>query len=222
MLIRRTALVVALLSPTGCMPEAALDTEAQQASYAMGYNMGRSLAEVTDHVDMVALMQGMSDALGGLDAALAEDDMKHALEAFDENVQSAREESAAGALSEGQAFLAENAAREGVVTTASGLQYIVLREGDGPSPRPGQSVTLHYRGTLPDGTEFDSSYGGEPATFGVDRVIAGFGEALTLMKVGGHLRAFVPADLGYGAGGALPNIGPNQVLVFDIELLSIE
>ncbi len=108
------------------------------------------------------------------------------------------------------------------MTTASGLQYIVLREGDGASPMPGQSVTLHYRGTLPDGTEFDSSYGGDPATFGVDQVIAGFGEAVTLMKVGGHIRAFLPADLAYGAEGAGTNIGPNQVLIFEIELIAIE
>ena len=204
MSIHRTAFVLPLIVLAGCLPEATLDTEVQQASYAIGYDMGRSLAEVSDHVDMVALVKGMSDAMGGADPALEEQDIEHAMEAFNEIVQAARGEAAAGALSAGQAFLAENAAADGVMVTESGLQYIVLREGDGASPMPGQFVTLHYRGTLPDGTEFDSSYDGEPVTFGVDQVIAGFGEAVTLMQVGGHLRAFLPAALGYGAGGSPP------------------
>lgn len=222
MSMRPAALALALVVPAGCLPEASLDTEVQQASYAIGYDMGRSLAEIADHVDMVAMMQGMSDALGGVQSPLEEHDIEHAMEAFNEVVQTARAEAAAVALSAGQAFLAENAAREGVLTTASGLQYEVLREGDGAAPMPGQLVTLHYRGTLPDGTEFDTSYGGEPATFGVGQVIPGFGEALALTRVGGHIRAFIPADLGYGAGGMPPDIGPNQVLIFEIELLAIE
>ena len=220
--IRPAAIALALVAPVGCLPEASLDTDVQQASYSIGYDMGRSLAEIADHVDMVAMMQGMSDALGGVDPALEEHEIEHAMEAFNEVVQTARAEAAAAALSAGRAFLAENAAREGVMTTASGLQYEMLREGDGASPMPGQFVTLHYRGTLPDGTEFDTSYGGEPATFGIGQVIAGFGEALRLTRVGGHIRAFIPADLGYGASGMPPDIGPNQVLIFEIELLGIE
>ena len=223
MSIRRcTASVLPLVALAGCLPEASLDTEVQQASYAIGYDMGRSLAEIADHVDMVAMMQGMSDALGGADSPLDEHEVEHAMEAFNEVVQAARAEEADAALSAGQAFLTENATREGVVTTASGLQYEVLREGDGATPMPGQVVTLHYRGTLPDGTEFDTSYDGAPATFGVGQVIPGFGEALRLTRVGGHIRAFIPADLGYGAGGMPPDIGPNQVLIFEIELLEIE
>lgn len=219
---RPAALALALLAPAGCLPEASLDTEVQQASYSIGYDMGRSLAEIADHVDMMAMMQGMTDALGGVDPALEGDEIEHAMEAFNEVVQTARAEAAAAALNAGRAFLAENAAREGVMTTASGLQHEVLREGDGASPMPGQLVTLHYRGTLPDGTEFDSSYGGEPVTFGLGQVIPGFGEALRLTRVGGHIRAFIPADLGYGPNGAPPDIGPNQVLIYEIELLGIE
>ena len=222
MSLRSAAVLLVLVAPAGCLPEASLDTEVQQASYAIGYDMGRSLAAITDHVDMVAMMQGMTDALGGVESPLDEHDVEHAMEAFNEVVQAARAEAAAAALSAGRAFLEENAAGEGVVTTASGLQYVVLREGDGASPMPGRLVTVHYRGTLPDGTEFDSSYGGEPVTFRLNQVIPGFGEALALTRVGGHIRAFIPADLGYGAEGAPPDIGPNQVLIYEIELLGIE
>lgn len=222
MTIRRAVLAFPLLALASCLPEASLDTDIQKASYAIGYDMGRSLAEVAEHVDMLALTQGMTDALGGIDAALTEQEIEEAMNAFGAIVQTALEAEAVRELEAGRAFLDENAANEGVMTTESGLQYIVLREGDGASPMPGQEVTLHYRGTLQDGTEFDTSYGGEPAIFGVDQVIAGFGEAVRLLKVGGHVRAFIPADLGYGAAGAPPNIGPNQVLIFEIELLGIE
>lgn len=109
-----------------------------------------------------------------------------------------------------------------MVATESGLRYQVLREGAGASPVSGQYVTVHYRGTLPDGGQFDSSYDrGEPTEFAVDGLIPGFSEALKLMKVGGRLRAYVPSELGYGEEGAIPSIGPNQDLVFEIELLGV-
>ena len=222
MTIRRAATAMPLLALAGCLPEASLDTDIQKASYAIGYDMGSSLAEIAEHVDMRALTQGMTDALGGMDAALTEHEIQDAMDAFGAIVHTATEDEAARELEAGRAFLDENSGREGVVTTESGLQYIVLREGDGAFPLPGQDVRLHYRGTLPDGTEFDTSYDGQPATFGVDGVIAGFGEAIQLMKVGGHLRAFIPSGLAYGASGMPPTIGPNQVLIFEIELLGIE
>lgn len=109
----------------------------------------------------------------------------------------------------------------GMITTESGLRYQVLREGEGASPLAGQQVVVHYRGTLPDGVEFDSSYGGEPAEFAVDDLIAGFSEALRLMRPGGHVRAYVPSRLGYGEQGAGGLIGPNQDLVFEIELIEV-
>lgn len=113
-------------------------------------------------------------------------------------------------------------ADSGMITTDSGLRYEMLREGDGPSPVRGQRVTVHYRGTFPDGGEFDSSYSrGEPAEFSVEGVIPGFSEALRLMKVGGHIRAYVPSELGYGEEGAGAAIGPNQDLIFEIELLGV-
>jgi len=110
-----------------------------------------------------------------------------------------------------------------VIVTESGLQYEVLHEGDGPSPVSGQSVTIHYSGTLPDGSEFDSSHSrGAPATLDVDAFVSGFSEALKLMRVGGRMRAVIPSDLAYGPDGRPPLIAPNQVLVFEIELLAVE
>ena len=169
---------------------------------------------------MPALMKGFTDALAEAEPAVSQEDIEAAMTEFSEMVQA---EAAGTALAEGEEFLAANAAREGVTVTESGLQYEVLREGDGDTPQPGQRVTVHYRGTLPDESEFDSSYGrGEPSVFGVDNVVDGFSEALKLMKVGGHLRVVMPGDLAYGLDGRPPLIGPNQVLVFEIELLGVE
>jgi FKBP-type peptidyl-prolyl cis-trans isomerase len=139
-----------------------------------------------------------------------------------EEMQAERTAEAEANQAAGEAFLAENAEAESVTITESGLQYEVLREGDGPSPESGQQVRLHYRGTLPDGTEFDASYGGDPAVFSVDGVIPGFTEALKLMNVGSHYRVVMPSDLAYGAQGSGGDIGPNQTLIFEIELLGIE
>lgn len=209
-----------LLSAAACLPDVALETDAQKASYGIGRNIGTSLVDVQEHLDMMALMMGVTDALNEMDPALTDDEIQAAMTAFNEMVQESARERAAN---EGAAYLEENAAREGVMITASGLQYEVLREGAGESPVSGQSVTIHYRGTLPDGSEFDSSHSrGAPSTFEVDDVIDGFSEALMLMRVGGHLRVVIPGDLGYGADGKAPLIGPNQVLVFEIELLGIE
>ncbi|MCY4573438.1 MAG: FKBP-type peptidyl-prolyl cis-trans isomerase, partial [Gemmatimonadetes bacterium] len=149
--------------------------------------------------------------------ALTEMEMRDAVMAFNEMLTSAQAQETADARAASEAFLADNADKDGVMTTESGLQYEVLREGDGESPEEGQQVQVHYRGTLVDGTEFDTSYGGDPATFSLGGVIPGFAEAIMLMKVGGHLRAFIPADLGYGDAGP----GPGQVLIFEIELMGI-
>ena len=123
---------------------------------------------------------------------------------------------------EGQAFLAENAKKQGIVTTESGLQYQVLREGKGAKPGPTDEVTVHYKGTLINGKEFDSSYGrGEPATFPLNRVISGWTEGVQLMKVGAKYRFFIPSEMGYGERGAPPHIPPDSVLIFEVELLRI-
>lgn len=222
---RRLSLPLLFLSLAACMPEATLETDSQKASYGIGLNMGRSLVDVMDHVDMPALMNGLTDGLGDVDPALSHEEIQAAMTAFSDAIQAAAEEEG---RAEGDAFLAGNGAREGVVTTESGLQYEVLQEGDGPVIESGQIAILHYRGTLPDGTVFDSSYDDDPATddqpasFGVDNVIRGFSEALRLMAVGGRIRVAIPSDLAYGTAGAPPDIGPNQVLVFEIELLGVQ
>ena len=216
----RLITVPVLLAVAACLPDVALETDAQKASYGIGRNIGTSLVDVQEHLDMVALMMGVTDALAETDPALTDEEIEVAMTAFNEMVQEAARELGAN---EGAAYLEENAAREEVMITATGLQYEVLAEGDGDSPVSGQSVTIHYRGMLPDGSEFDSSYDrGEPYTLDVDAFVDGFSEALKLMKVGGQMRVVIPSDLAYGPGGRAPLIGPNQVLVFEIELLGVE
>jgi len=217
--LRLPTLLAGLLPLASCLPDAVLETDAQKASYGIGLNIGRSLSEIEEHVDMVALMKGVTDALAEADPALSDEEIDAAMERFEEMVQA---EARDRGSREGAAFLEENGARDGVVTTESGLQYEVLREGDGASPGAGQRAVIHYRGSLPDGTEFDTSYGGDPVSFAVDEFVPGFSEALKLMKIGGHMRVAIPSELAYGEEGSQPVIGPNQVLIFEIELLGIE
>lgn len=224
--LRRARAVPLLLLPfAACLPEATLETDAQKASYGIGLNMGRSLVDVIEHVDVPALMKGLSDGMAEVDPPFTHDEIQAAMTAFSEAIQAAAAEAG---TAEGEEFLAGNSARDGVITTASGLQYEVLEQGDGPTAESGQIAVLHYRGTLTDGSVFDSSYDDDPATedqpasFGVDNVIPGFSEALQLMAVGSRFRVVIPSDLAYGAAGAPPNIGPNQVLIFEIELLGLQ
>ena len=208
------------VAATACLPDVTLETDAQRASYAIGRNIGTSLVDIQEHLDMVALMMGVTEALAETESSLTDEEIEEAMTAFNEMVQEVARERGAN---EGAAYLEENAAREGVMITASGLQYEVLREGDGESPVSGQTVTIHYRGLLPDGSEFDSSHSrGAPTTLGVDNFVSGFAEALKLMKVGGRTRVVIPSDLAYGPDGRAPLIGPSQVLVFEIELLGVE
>lgn len=215
-----------MISACGGTSSASLDTDDQKASYGIGLDMGRSLQPAKGRLDIPAFLKGIEDAMAGVDPALGEEEIQTALQAFSSSIMaSAQEERAALAAANtaaGEAYLAENGAREGVITTESGLQYEVLREGSGAKPTADQQVRLHYRGTLTDGTVFDSSYDrGEPAVFPVGGLIAGFTEALQLMSVGSHFRVVIPGELGYGGNGAGEDIGPNATLVFEIELLEI-
>jgi len=204
---------------------APLSSDDQKASYGIGLNVGQQIADSRDRLDRMAFLRGVEDALQGRDPSVPREEIQPALEAFARDVQAsaaaARELAAEGNRAEGESFLAENGQRDGVSATASGLQYEVLRAGDGPSPTAADQVEVHYRGSLTDGTEFDASYGGPPAVFGVGAVIPGFGEALQLMSVGSHYRVWIPSDLAYGPQGSGPVIGPNAVLVFEIELLGV-
>ncbi|MEJ2203179.1 MAG: FKBP-type peptidyl-prolyl cis-trans isomerase [Gemmatimonadota bacterium] len=222
-------LLAAAFLLSGCGSDygsASLDTDDQKASYGIGRQMGQNLKPAQSRLDMAAFIRGVQDAMADVEPAVPDSVVQMALEAFSQAVmeeQQAQQEAAATRnLEEGQAYLAENGAKEGVVTTESGLQYEVLREGDGPSPTADSRVSIHYKGTLIDGTQFDSSYDrNEPAVFGVGGVIAGFSEALQLMPVGSHYRFVVPGDLAYGPNGSGQTIGPNATLIFEIELLEI-
>jgi FKBP-type peptidyl-prolyl cis-trans isomerase len=214
------------LSACGPSGTPALDTEDQKASYGIGHQMGSQLAPAQSHIDMDAFLAGVRDGMAGSDPAVAQAEIQTALQSLSERVNAEETERRAAEgeanAAAGEAFLAENAAKEEVSVTESGLQYEVLREGDGPRPGLEDQVRIHYRGTLIDGTQFDSSYDREqPATFGVSGVISGFSEGLQLMPVGSHYRLFIPSELGYGPGGSGRNIGPNATLIFEVELLEI-
>ena len=182
-------------------------------SYSVGVVLGKSLKQQgIDQVDAVSLARAIEDYLGGKDLAIDE-------RSASQNVNKYLREKQAGA---GEAFLAENAKREGVTTTASGLQYEVLKKGDGPKPKSNQKVTVHYHGTLIDGTVFDSSVErGRPASFGVTQVIQGWVEGLQLMSKGSKYKFYIPYNLAYGERGAPPKIQPYAALIFEVELLDI-
>lgn len=206
--------------------DAPLETEDEIASYGVGLNVGRSLQAAEGRLQMDAFLRGVEDAMAGSDPAVAQEELQSALQAFSTSIQEEERTRRAAAAEEnarkGDAYREENAAKEGVTVTESGLQYEVLEEGDGPTPGPDDRVRVHYRGTLVDGTEFDSSYDGDPATFTVGGVIDGFSEGLQLMPVGSKYRFVIPPELAYGDQGNGRAIGPNETLVFELELLGIE
>ncbi len=200
-----------------------LNTDKEKFSYTVGFQIGQSLKEDGLDIDVGALSQAIRDVMAGTEPRLSMEAMQAAVQAFQMQQMEAREMSARDNLRAGQAFLAENRSKAGVVETRSGLQYQVIQEGNGKQPSDTDTVRVHYRGTLIDGTEFDSSHRrGEPATFPVNAVIPGWREVLPLMKAGSKWKVYIPADLAYGERGAGPNIGPNETLVFDIELLAVE
>jgi FKBP-type peptidyl-prolyl cis-trans isomerase FklB len=204
-----------------------LNTPKDKLSYAIGLNVGRSLQKDSIAVDPEILAQGVKDALSGGNTLLTDEEAKAAIVAIQADLRKKQEEmmKAAGEVNrkQGDAFLAANKVKEGVVTLPSGLQYKVLTAGTGPKPVATDSVVCNYRGTLIDGTEFDSSYKrGQPATFPVGQVIPGWTEALQLMPAGSKWQLFIPPDLAYGDRSPSPVIGVNSTLIFDIELLSIQ
>ncbi len=215
-------------APAGSAGDAALDTEAQKFSYSAGYEIGTRLGQMGEvDVDLGALTAGLSDAYNGSDARLTDEEMaavkQSVYKAAAEKRNAERSEQAGANLSEGQAFLAENAEKEGVVTTESGLQYMIVEEGEGEAPSATDTVVVHYTGTLLDGSEFDSSHKrGQPATFKLNGVIKGWTEGLQMVKPGGKAKLFIPPELAYGERGAGAMIGPNQTLIFDVELIEVK
>lgn len=210
---------------TASFDDAALDSNDQKASYGIGLNVGQQIADARDRLDRAAFMRGIEDALQGNEPDIDRAELQTVLQEFGQEIQAAAqaERARAGeeALAAGQAFLAENGQSENVTTTESGLQYEVLRTGEGATPTREDQVRLHYRGTLIDGTEFDSSYGGDPAVFSAGGLIPGFTEALLLMNEGSHYRIWIPSEQAYGPNGSGGVIGPNETLVFEIELLEV-
>jgi len=210
---------------------AALTTRTQKFSYALGMNigagLGANLKKQGVDVDWNLVSQGLKDSSGGGKTRLTDDEAKAVLTEVQNEVRKQQTEKtqqvATANKTEGDAFLAANKSKEGVVTLPSGLQYKILTAGTGPKPTASDSVKCNYRGTLINGTEFDSSYKrGQPATFGVGQVIKGWTEALQLMPVGSKWQLVIPSGLAYGERGAGADIGPNATLIFEVELLSIE
>jgi FKBP-type peptidyl-prolyl cis-trans isomerase FklB len=205
----------------------AFKTKKDKVSYAIGMNVGTSLHRESIEVNPNLVRQGLEDALAGGKTLLTEDEARAALGELQNDMRKKQQEKMQQAgeanKKEGEAFLAGNKGKDGVVTLPSGLQYKILTSGTGPKPTASDSVVCNYRGTLIDGKEFDSSYKrGDPATFPVGGVIKGWTEALQLMPVGSKWQLFVPAELAYGERGQGGDIGPNATLIFEVELLSIQ
>ena len=192
-----------------------LKTQKDKLSYAIGLNLGKGMKKNDADVDLKVVEQGLKDGYSGGKELLTEEQIKETFMAF-------QKERTEKTKKEADDFLAANKKKEGVVTLPSGLQYKIIKKGTGKSPKATDSVTVNYRGTLIDGTEFDSSYKrGQPATFKVNAVIPGWTEALQLMKEGAKWQLVIPSNLAYGERGAGEMIGPNAVLVFDVELISV-
>jgi FKBP-type peptidyl-prolyl cis-trans isomerase FkpA len=197
------------------------------AQFVGGLIIGPSLASIKDEIDLSVVLQATHASLSGGKLLLTDSDAKSTLALFSKRMQDKAQAraSVAGARNkaEGDAFLARNKLQKGVYATPSGLQYMVLRQGSGPRPKPGDHVRVNYRGTLLDGTVFDSSYDrGEAAEFGLDQVIPGWSEGVSMMPVGAKYRFWIPASLAYGDKGTPGGpVGPNATLVFDVELMSI-
>ena len=226
-LITTLAATLMLAGATFARAEGAdLTSQQQKLSYALGSEIGANLKKQGVDIDAKAFTAGIADAQVGklqMTDAQIKETMNAARTELLAKQQVKQQADAAANIKAGDAFLAANAKKDGVKTTASGLQYKVLKTGAGKTPGPKDTVKVHYAGTLIDGTVFDSSIArGEPVEFQVDGVIPGWTEALQLMKVGDKFQLFIPSKLAYGASGAGDKIGPNAVLVFDVELLDIK
>lgn len=213
-------------SPVFAAEKSELKTQKDKVSYAIGLDIGAGLKKNEVDVDVDILARAIKDTFAGKKPLMTEEEVKTTMTDFQKNLQAKQQErmKAQGEKNkkEGEDYLAKNKSKEGVKTLPSGLQYKVITEGKGKSPKATDTVTVQYRGTLIDGTEFDSSYKrGQPATFPVNGVIKGWTEALQLMKEGSKWQLVIPSELAYGEKGGGP-IGSNAVLIFEVELVSIK
>jgi len=200
-----------------------LKNQKDKVSYIIGMDIGNNLKKQSIDVDPNILVKGVKDALSGAKPLLTEQEIQETMTAFQKEMAAKQEQVAKKNKAEGEAFLGENKKKEGVKTLPSGLQYKVIKAGTGKKPKSNETVTVHYRGTLIDGTEFDSSYKrGQPVSFPVSGVIPGWTEALQLMEEGAKWQLFIPSNIAYGERGAGGVIGPNATLIFEVELVSIQ
>jgi FKBP-type peptidyl-prolyl cis-trans isomerase FklB len=196
-----------------------LKDQKDKVSYSIGMQIGFNLSRQKVEVNPDVLAAGIKDALAGK-PQLNPDQVKEVMSTFEKDMEQKQKQAADKNKTEGAKFLEENKKKDGVKTTASGLQYKVLKDGNGAQPKASDTVTVNYRGTLINGTEFDSSYKrGQPATFPVNGVIKGWTEALQLMKVGSKYQLFIPSDLAYGERSVSPDLGANSTLIFEVELM---
>jgi FKBP-type peptidyl-prolyl cis-trans isomerase len=229
--MKRIALLAGVIAVAGCNQQSAsgsakLATRTDSVSYIIGVQMGKSLKEQSVPVTAEALFNGFRDGQGGKTPRIADAQAQATMTAFrDEMLEKQRaKDSASGSVNEkkGADFLAANKTKPGVTTTASGLQYMVIKAANGPKPKATDVVTVAYKGTLLNGEAFDSSYGHDPVSFPLNGVIPGWTEAVQLMSVGSKYRFWIPGNIGYGPAGNPPKIGPNETLQFDIELIGIK
>src|SRR5881227_480795 len=216
-----------LATPVLAENRPALKDNKDKVSYSIGLDIGMTFQKQKMEINSDLLAAGVKDGLSGVKPLLSPDEVRQVMTQFSKDMRektaAATKEAAEKNSKEGEKFLAENKTKPGVKTTASGLQYKMEKEGNGTPPKETDTVVVNYRGTLIDGTEFDSSYKrGEPATFPVNRVIKGWTEALQLMKPGAKYQLFIPSDLAYGPGGTGGDIGPNATLIFEVELMSVK
>ena len=213
--------------PAPNAPSSAFKTPVEKRSYALGLDIGRQMKKESLEIDPAVFTQGLKDALSGNHALLSDEELRATIVELQTELRAKQaqvhKEQAEKNKQAGEAFLAENKKKEGVVTLPDGLQYKILKAGEGKKPTAEDTVVCQYRGTLLDGKEFDSSYKrNQPATFPVNRVIKGWTEALQLMPVGSKWQLFIPSDLAYGERGAGNEIPPDATLIFEVELVSIQ
>jgi len=220
------SMLAATVSTVALAQDDTLETPEERLSYTIGMDIGNSLSEQDMELDLDLLVEALRASYAGEETRLTQEEALAEREAFmqrrQQQMQAQREDEAAANREAGEAFLAQNAEREEVMVTDSGLQYRVIEEGEGASPVAEDQVTVHYKGTLIDGTQFDSSYDrGEPATFALNQVIPGWTEGLQMMSEGAKYEFFIPSDLAYGEQGRPGPIGPSSTLIFEVELLEV-
>ncbi len=221
--ILKSALVITLSFIFMSANAAKIETDIEKLSYSMGIFFGQSVSRQNMGLDTPAFLQAVEDVLNKSELKLDKEEMQQILSDYQKKEQEERSKQTISNKVDGEKYLAENKTKDGVTTLESGLQYKIITAGEGKKPAADSQVVVHYRGTLINGTEFDSSYSrGEPATLGVNQVIKGWQEALQLMPVGSKWQLVVPSDLAYGERGAGGSIGPYSTLLFDVELIEIK